>query len=272
MRGMAVQNLGESLDPPGETRIHLCGDLTVRVKGMRLEDGLPGRQGRVLFAYLAAHRLRPTPRAELIDVLWPGDAPAAAESALAALLAKLRRVLGEGIVTGRHEVRLHLPREAWVDVEAASDGLHRAESALAGRDWARAWGPSHVAMHIAEREFMPGHQAPWLERTREKLHGILVRSCECVAIGGLEMGGAEIANAERAARRLLQIAPLNEGGYRILMRILAARDNIGEALTVYERLRSQMREELGASPSPATRLLHRQLLQGGAPPHAGPQA
>lgn len=267
MRSMSGQNLGESLEPPGETRIHLCGQLTVRVKGVRLEEALPGRQGRVLFAYLAAHRLRATPRAELIDVLWPDVAPAAAESALAALLAKLRRVLGDGVVGGRHEVRLHLPTGAWVDIEAASDGLHRAESALANREWARAWGPSHVALHIAERDFLPGYEAPWIERIRDKLRGILVRSCECVAAGGLEIGGAEIANAERAARRLTQIAPLNEGGYRLLMRALAERDNIGEALTVYERLRLRMREELGASPSPATQTLHLHLLKGGRMHH-----
>ena len=272
MRSMAGKNLGETLEPARETRIHLCGQLTVRVNGERLEESLPGRQGRMLFAYLATHRSRATPRAELMDVLWPEDPPAAAESALAALLAKLRRVLGDGTVCGRQEIRLHLPADAWIDVEAASDTLHRAESALAHREWARAWGPSRVALHVADREFMPGYAAPWMTAIRERLFVTLVRACECAAAGGLEIGGAEIANAERAARRLTGVAPLNESGCRLLMRALAARDNIADALTVYERLRTAMREELGASPSPATQELHRQLLQGGRSRHAGSQA
>jgi SARP family transcriptional regulator, regulator of embCAB operon len=272
MRSMAGNNLGETLEPARETRIHLCGQLTVRINGVRVEESLPGRQGRVLFAYLATHRTRATPRTELMDVLWPEDAPAAAESALAALLAKLRRVLGDSAIAGRQDIRLHLPPNAWIDVEAASDGLHRAESALANGDWARAWGPSRVALHIADREFMPGYAAPWMTAIRDKLFVTLVRACECVAAGGLEIGGAEILNAERAARRLTIIAPLNESGCRLLMRALAARDNIGDALTVYERLRVALREELGASPSPATQALHRQLLQGGRAQHAGSQA
>jgi DNA-binding SARP family transcriptional activator len=56
------------------------------------------------------------------------------------------------------------------------------------------------------------------------------------------------------------------------MRALAARDNLAEALTVYERLRVVMRDELGASPGAATQLLHRQLLQGGRAQRTGSDA
>src|SRR5687768_8334226 len=97
---IATQNLGETLAEYGENRIHLCGRLTVRIAGERVEEALPGRQGRMLFAFLVAHRLRATPRNELLDVLWPDAVPAAAESALAALLAKLRRILGTGSIAG----------------------------------------------------------------------------------------------------------------------------------------------------------------------------
>jgi len=169
MRRMAAGNLGETLAVGGETRIHLCGRLTVRLGGVRLEDGLPGRQGRTLFAYLAAHRLRSTPRPELLEVLWPDTAPAAAEAALAVLLAKLRRVLGAGTLAGRQELRLVLPGDAWIDLEAAGDGLHSAESALAARDWARAWGPARVALHVAERGFLPGYEAPWISVVRRRV-------------------------------------------------------------------------------------------------------
>jgi DNA-binding transcriptional activator of the SARP family len=157
---------------------------------------------------------------------------------------------------------LTLPGDAWIDVEAAHEGLHRAESALAARDWARAWGPGRVALHIAARGFMPGCDAPWTAPIRHNLEDLLVRSCECVAASSLGLGGAEIATAERAAQRLIELAPYRESGYRMLMQALAARDNVGEALMVYERLRKVMREELGASPGPLTQGLHRQLLQG----------
>jgi DNA-binding SARP family transcriptional activator len=264
MRRRAFAKIGETLESTAETRIHLCGQLTLRLHGQRLEDRLPGRQGRLLFAYLAAHRARATPRTVLLDVLWREEPPAAAESALAALLAKLRRALGEDTLAGKQSLRLVLPDDAWIDIEAAAEALHRAESAVGARDWTRAWAPARVAMHIAERGFLPGYEAPWIEPERQRLAATLVRAHECMVESGLGIGGGEIGNAERTARRLVQLAPLDEQAYRLLMRTLAARGNVAEALLVYERLRAAMREELGAAPSAATQALHRGLLTGAA--------
>jgi DNA-binding SARP family transcriptional activator len=265
MRSMADQNLGETLAKPGENRIHLCGRLTARLEGERVEEGLPGRQGRILFAFLVLRRLRSTPRGELLDVLWPDAPPAAAESALAALLAKLRRCLGASALAGKQDIRLTLPADVWIDVEAAGEGLHRGESAVAQREWTRAWGPARVALHIAARAFMPGYDAPWIAEERRKLEDILVRAHECVAASGLGLGGPELAAAERSARQLIELAPFRESGYRFLMQVLDCRDNTGEALMVYEQLRRTLREELGASPGPATQSLQRRILQGQAP-------
>lgn len=63
-------------------RIQLCGRVVIELDGRRVEDDLPGRQGKVLFAYLAANRLRPVGRDELIDALW--RAPSGADSIEAA--------------------------------------------------------------------------------------------------------------------------------------------------------------------------------------------
>jgi SARP family transcriptional regulator, regulator of embCAB operon len=263
MRRRPVAKIGETLESIEETRIHLCGQLTLRLRGRRLEDRLPGRQGRLLFAWLAAHRSRSTPRTVLLDVLWPAAAPAAAESALAALLAKLRRALGDETLEGRQSLRLALPGDAWVDLEAAAEALHRAESAIGAKDWARAWAPARVAMHIAERGFLPGYEAPWIDPIRERLASTLVRAHACMVESGLGLGGGEIGNAERAARRLVQLAPLDEQACRLLMRTLVARGNVAAALQEYERLRTAMREELGATPSALTQALHRQILTTG---------
>jgi SARP family transcriptional regulator, regulator of embCAB operon len=44
------------------------------------------------------------------------------------------------------------------------------------------------------------------------------------------------------------------------MQALARRDSNAEALLVYEQLRTVLRDELGATPSPATQALHRRIL------------
>lgn len=246
--------------PDGPTRIQLCGRLVVDLGGRRLESDLPGRQGRLLFGYLAAHRHRPSSRSALVEALWPEGAPAAAEAALSALLSKLRSALGAASLEGKAELRLVLPEGAWVDFEAASEGLHRAESAVALGDWTAAWGPSRVALHVATREFMAGFDAPWIEDTRRHLDEMRLRAHECVAAAGLGLGGPELASAERSARALIEAAPFRESGYRSLMEALEAKGNVAEALVVYERLRGFLREELGVTPSQLAQELQRRLL------------
>ena len=261
MTNQDFDNLGETLASHAQTRIQLCGQLIARLGGKRVEEALPGRQGRLLFAYLVAHRRQPLPRPTLMEALWPGGAPAAGDTALNALLSKLRHVLGSGVVVGKHDVRLLLPPDAWIDLEAAHEALHRAESAVSLGDWTRAWGPSRVALHIAIRVFLPGYEAPWIDEVRRGLNEFLLSAHECVAAIGLGMAGPELASAERSARALTKLAPYRESGYRFLMEALAARGNVAEALVTYEDLRRLLREELGAMPGPATQALHKRLLQ-----------
>src|SRR3954451_15349151 len=99
--------------------IQLCGPISVEYGDRSLGGELPGRQGRLLFAYLVLNRDRDCGRAELIDLLWPERPPAAAETALSALLSKLRRALGDGMLAGRSELRFAPPEPIEVDLEVS---------------------------------------------------------------------------------------------------------------------------------------------------------
>ena len=61
-------------------------------------------------------------------------------------------------------------------------------------------------------------------------------------------------------RQHTRLSPLRESGYRYLMQALAAQGNLAEALAVYGQLSECLRDQLGVSPSPATRQLYQQLL------------
>jgi DNA-binding SARP family transcriptional activator len=240
-------------------RIQVCGALAVERDGQRLDGMLPGRQGRLLFAYLVVNRHRQVPRDEMAEALWREPDPAAVDARLNPLLSKLRRVLGASSIDGRSTLRLCLP-EAWVDLEAAAEAIHRAESSVAQREWARAWAPALTALFAAERGFLPGEDAPWIDQVRHALTELRLRALECYAAAALGLGGTELAAAVRAGRQLTRLAPLRESGYRYLMRALAAQDNLAEALDVYGQLSECLRDQLGVSPSPATRELYEQLL------------
>jgi pentatricopeptide repeat protein len=240
-------------------RIQICGTLAVECDGQRLDAALPGRQGRLLFAYLVVNRHRQAPRDEVAEALWREPDPAAVDARLNPLLSKLRRVFGADAVDGRSALRLRLP-DAWVDLEAAADAIHRAESAVAQQDWTRAWGPALTAMFIAERGFLPGEDASWMDEVRRQLTETRLRALDCYAAAGLGLGGTELAAAVRAGRQLTRLSPLRESGYRTLMQALAAQGNLAEALDVYGQLSECLRDQLGVSPSPVSRALYQQLL------------
>jgi DNA-binding SARP family transcriptional activator len=242
------------------TRIQLCGRLVAEIEGRRVEDELPGVQGRLLFAYLVANRRRPCGRSDLVDVLWPDGAPSDPETGLSVLLSKLRRIVAPATLEGRGSLQLRLPSGSWIDLEAAAEAIHRAESAIARKEWTEAWGPGRVAQHIAARDFLPGEGGAWIEEVRAALQALYVRALEVTAQAGLGIGGTELDTAERSARSLIACSPYRESGYRFLMEVLDRRGNTAEALTVYEELRRRLRDELGAAPGPVTQEVHRRLL------------
>lgn len=225
-----------------------------RLEGRRIEHELPGRQGRLAFAYLLVNRSRPVTRDELRGALWL-DQPTA--DVLSPLLSKLRRFLP---LEGRGQVRLAFHGDVWVDFEAAMEALHRAEAAVARADWTGAWGPARVTQHIAVRGFLPGEELPWVEERRRQLEELHLRALELVGEASLRIGGGELHTAERSSRLLVARSPYRESGYRLLMETLAGRGNAAEALLVYDDLRRRLRDELGTAPSPQTQELHRRLL------------
>jgi SARP family transcriptional regulator, regulator of embCAB operon len=231
-------------------KVQLCGRFVVELDGRRIEDAFPGRQGRLLFAYLVANRLRTVTRDDLLDALWPDGR----DGGLASLLSKLRRTVPlDGLRPGVEEL--------WVDIEAASESLHRAESALALGDPHRAWAPAQVAMFVGSRPFLAGDEAPWIDDWRRRLGELHVRAVEAYAGATLGVGGTELTAAVRAGRELVRLEPYRESGYRLLMEALDAEGNTAEALLVYEALRGRLREELGVTPSEPTQALHRRLLR-----------
>ena len=245
---------------PGETRIQLCGRFVVRLDGRRVEDALPGAKGQLLFAYLVLNRLRRIDRDELLIAVYGEEATPDHHPRLSVLLSKLRRVIGPELLTGRAQLELVLPAGAFVDVEAALDGLHRAESHVAAGEWAEAWGPAGIAYHVASRPLLQGHDQPWLDEWRRRLDDVRLRGLECFAEARLGLGGPTLPQAADCARQLIELAPFRETGYLILMQALAEGGNVAEALRVYDRLRLLLRDELGIAPSPAVQSVYRRLL------------
>ena len=93
-----------------------------------------------------------------------------------------------------------------------------------------------VALFVAEREFLPGEDAAWIDEQRRQMKEVRIRALEAYAAATLGTGGTELPAAVRAGRQLVRLVPLRESGYRLLMQALACQGNVAEALLVYANL------------------------------------
>ena len=250
--------------------IRLCGRVAATSSDGQTRPALPGRQGQLLLAYLVCHRTRACPRYELEDVLWPKEAPASSDSALSALLSKLRRALGPEALTGRAEVRLTLPEPLLVDTELLGEAVELAAQALEDRAYEDAAAQARAALAFGAEPFLAECDGPWVRERRREVEGLRLRALEALGEAGLRLGGRELDAAEHAARTAIGLAPFRESSHRLLMEVHEASGNPAEALRAFDELRQRLRDELATAPGPAVIAVHERLLRGDGPPPETP--
>jgi DNA-binding SARP family transcriptional activator len=244
-------------------KVFLTGRVAAEANGRVLDEArFPGRQGRLLFAYLVAARSRPVPRDELADAIWGESPPASWEKALTVIASKLRGLVAEDGITLTNAFgcyRLDLPEGTWVDLFAAASGAQDAEEALAAGELDQARAAAESAESLARPLFLPGEDGAWVEQERRDLAEIRERALSVLADACLRSGAPR--EAAKWAEELIALSPFREAGYRRLMQAHVAAGNRAEALRVYEQCRQLLAEELGTYPSPETDSIYRALLE-----------
>jgi YVTN family beta-propeller protein len=254
---------------PGELqlKVFLAGRIAVEADAVVIDEGrFPGRQGRLLFAYLVAEEGRPVPRDELAEAVWGDSPPATWEKALTVVVSKLRALLadlgldGTTVLTGAFGCyRLELPEGSWVDVVAAANAAKESEEALAVGDLEEARTAATLAASLVRHPFLPGEEGAWVEEQRRDLADVRDRALATLADACLRSGNA--SEAVKWAEQTIALSPFRETGYRRLMEAHIAGGNRAEALHVYERCRRLLADELGSYPSPETESIYRGLLE-----------
>jgi DNA-binding SARP family transcriptional activator/tetratricopeptide (TPR) repeat protein len=257
------------IDPGAPLALHLFGGLRICCGDRDLAEQLPGRQGRAFVAYLVLNRDRPVGRDELLNVLWPSHPPAAPEAALSSVLAKVRRALEPGLISGRQALTLQLPPASEIDVETVQSRVERAERALAERGVVAALETVQGVLDVLAQPLLPDLAGNWVEAWRQRLDDLTPRALEVGAKAGVALGDSHLPVAERLAGALVAREPFREAGYALLMEAQARQGNVAEALRTFDQVRVFLRDELGASPSPSLVALHERLLRDDpAPPFA----
>ncbi|MGH2830637.1 MAG: AfsR/SARP family transcriptional regulator [Actinomycetota bacterium] len=257
-RGMSIQGL----------RIHLAGDLALQISAAALDArAFAGRQGRLVFAYLATAHDRQVSCDELADLLWPDGPPATWRKAIAVIATKTRSALtsigldGKGLLGGTAGCyRLNLPPGTWIDIEAAAAACQSAERLLQSGDPAGAAEAAAHAVGIARHPFLPGEEGRWVDEMRERLGDVLSRGLDAASEALLALGRPRDAMA--SAAEVTRLEPYRESAYRLLMRAHVAAGDAAAALKDYERCRRLLADELGVDPSAETHHLYLEILKG----------
>ena len=130
----------------------------------------------------------------------------------------------------------------------------------------------HSAAAIAtyRGELLPGVYEDWLLDARSQLERQCVDLCDLV--GAVRARAGDLAGAVEAARRRVQLQPLEEAGYRTLMELQADLGDRAGAVSTYHHCASVLERELGVAPDPSTRQVFRRLMAHARPAAQSPAA
>jgi len=242
-----------------QLRVYLAGGIALTGPSGAVVDerAFAGRQVRRIFVRLVAIH-EPVPQEDLADDLWGTAWPPAWQIALRALLSKVRATLGrvgtaDALISHGGAYELRLPAGAWLDTDAASQAIHRAETSLADGDRPTACGWALAARAIASRSLLPSEEGEWLDDLRRRLVDVRLRALECLGEIWLAQGDARLA--ARDAAEAVVLDPYRESAHRLLIRAHLASGERAAAIRAYDTLREVFRGELGVEPAPETTAL-----------------
>ncbi len=246
---------------PGTTlRIELLGHVRI-TDGDGGEVALPSARRQALLAHLILHREAPVRRERLAFLFWPDSQDAQARTNLRRELHHLRAELpqAEALLTvGPDALRWVSAPQVSVDVDELEQAIETAAAARERSEVGAELRALERAAALYRGELLPSCYEDWIEPLRQRLRNALlaglVRLVELQEARGAH--AAAVAHAERA----LAIEPLDEAGYRALMRLHQRAGNRAAAIHAFHRCAGVLRRELDVAPGPATRKAYEALL------------
>ena len=258
-----------------QANLSLFGNFTLAVNGIVVPP-FPTDKIRALLAYLALEPERPHRREHLAGLFWPEVSQAIALKNLRQSLYRLRQTL-DRVDAGASDAILHITQQTVeLDADAVVVDVRQFQTELVESERHRhpelASCPACLARlrHTTELycgELLTGlgvadaaEFEEWLTLHREMLHQQALLTLHNLAHAHEANGETE--EAHRYASRMLTLDPYREETHRQIIRLLATRGLIHQALAQYDFCRRTLREELGVEPDAATVALVEQIYAG----------
>jgi DNA-binding SARP family transcriptional activator/tetratricopeptide (TPR) repeat protein len=243
--------------PPGAVEFRLLGEIEARIAGRPMDLGHTRRRCVLVVMLIDANRTVPVDR--MVDRIWADHPPQGVRNVLYSYLSRLRQSLA-----GATDVSIVRQSGGYIlNVDPEIVDLHRFRSLIAkARDVTAddntALTLYEEALSLWQGEPFPTLDTPWFNTIRDSLEK------ERFTVE-LERNDLQL-RAGRHAQLLAELSdraashPLDERLAGQLMLTLYRSGRAADALDHYERLRSQLANELGTDPSPPLQELHQQML------------
>lgn len=248
----------------------MFGRLSVRFERTDGECSLP-QKAQELLAFLLLRR-RAHPREKLATLLWKKGATERSRAYLRKALWQLRDAIEpddedvEGAVVKAEGdwLRIHPEADLWVDVaEFESTFADLCDCSVQEMTDAQ-FRALQDAATLYTGDLLENWYHEWCLRHRERLQDMFLRTLDrltrCCERRDIYDQGIQYG------LRILRIDPARERAHRQLMRLRALAGDRTGALRQYERCAEVLEQELGVSPTTATRRLHEKILTDAFPP------
>ncbi len=225
------------------------------------------RRARALLGCLLSQAGRRMGREQVMEALWPELDIETASNRLNGAVHELRQILEPGIARPSSSSMLRLERDIlmladssiiWVDADAFELLLNRANSTT---DPVLLETTLEQAATLYDGDYLPEElYSQWAAVRREALRrswmGLLLE------LARLRAARSAFISAIEPRERLLTADPTHETAVRRLMILLTHLDRRGEAIRVYQRLATTLKEEYEGEPLVETVQLYEELCRG----------
>jgi DNA-binding SARP family transcriptional activator len=225
--------------------LRLFGPLTIEGTD---GTGLGQRPTRGLIAYLALKH-GPASTDELLEALWPRQAPSKTRSRFWKAKRQAHLLLGDALERTSRGYHLN-PAHLQTDVEIV-ERIHqqREDADLSTLE---------DAVALIAGEPLSDIDYPWADGERRRLQALAIQLLQDAATARLAAG--DPAAALQAAEQLIALDHLDEHAWRLAMRCEAALSQRQAVISRYQHLSNELDQRLGLKPATETRDTYRQLL------------
>jgi DNA-binding SARP family transcriptional activator len=227
---------------------------------------VPQAQQRIVLAALALAGEPGMSADGLLSAIWGDEPPRSARKTLHGYIARLRRLLGPGVIMTRPDGYCLSPQRCDLDASRAQSLLDAGRSATVPGERLRLLG---CALALFRGEPLDGVPSASLDTT----YAAPLRDTGTLVLESWarEQIRADPQRAVGPLRDATARQPHRESLWALLVEALAAAQRRAEALECYQQARRALIDDLGIEPGPGLRHAQRRAL-GTAPGPAGPPA